>query len=226
MALVLAHGAKTFAVPGSRGLSVFDDVSLTVSPGASVAILGRSGSGKSTLLSILALLERLDMGQYEIDGDDGTRLTDSEASRLRGEAFGFVFQRSYLLGHLTAAENVEVPLLHARGWSSGRLRRHRVREVMDRVGISHRQRHRPARLSGGEQQLVAIARALVRQPRYVLADEPTGNLDPDTGESTVRLLRSLTTDQTTALVMVTHDVELAALLSQRFRLIAGGLSAA
>ncbi len=222
--LRLLDGRLSFRLPNGAELAVLRGASIEVAEGECVAVLGRSGVGKSTLLSVLGLLEPLDSGALSVDGTDTAGLDDGPASRLRGEAFGFVFQRSFLLGHLTAAENVEIPLLHQdRYMRSGERRRH-VRGVLERVGIAHRSRHTPSMLSGGEQQLVAIARALVRRPRYLLADEPTGDLDPETGERTVRLLADLARDEHHGVVMVTHDVELSRLFARRVLLRDGRLS--
>ncbi len=171
----------------------------------------------------MGLLEAPDGGSLELDGVDVRPISDNAAARLRGERLGFVFQRALLLPSLSAAENVEIPLLHAQHVPIGRTRRQLVGEALERVGISHRAKHRPNQLSGGEQQLVALARALVRQPTYLLADEPTGNLDPATGERIVRTLVSLTSDPPTSVVMVTHDHQLAALLHKRYELVDGRL---
>jgi len=221
--LELSDAHRTFRLPDNSSLAVLRGASLSVGPGDCVAVLGRSGAGKSTLLSVLGLLEPIDSGSLAIDGVDPAALTDVAISRLRGSTFGFVFQRSFLLGHLTAAENVEIPLLHQERYVGARERRHRVIEALDRVGITHRSSHVPRKLSGGEQQLVAIARALVRGPRYLLADEPTGDLDPETGERTVRLLASIAKDENRGVVMVTHDVELARLFARRLLLRDGEL---
>ncbi len=219
----LSAVTKTFRLAGAEGVSVLRGVDLTVSGGSSVAILGRSGSGKSTLLSIIGLLEPLDGGTYQLAGEDVGHLSDRRAAALRGEHLGFVFQRSLLLPHLTAAENVEVPLLHAPRLLRPGERKRLAAEAMSQVEISHRAHHKPAQLSGGEQQLVALARALVRRPRLVLADEPTGNLDPQTGERIVRVLATLPKEEGTSVVMVTHDHELASLLDRRYRLADGVL---
>jgi putative ABC transport system ATP-binding protein len=221
--LRLSDAHRAFHLPDDTSLPVLRGVSMSVGPGDCVAVLGRSGAGKSTLLSVLGLLEPIDSGAFEIDGVDPAALSDVAVSRLRGSAFGFVFQRSFLLGHLTAAENVEIPLLHQAGYEGARERRRKVREALERVGITHRSSHVPRKLSGGEQQLVAIARALVRGPRYLLADEPTGDLDPETGERTVRLLASFAMEENRGVVMVTHDTELARLFARRLLLRDGQL---
>ena len=165
----------------SEPRTILAGVDLTVHSGESVAILGRSGSGKSTLLSLIGLFDRPDGGQYLLGGRDITRLPERKAAALRSAEFGFVFQRFFLLKHLTAAQNVAMALVNGQGWLPRRKRRAKVLAALDQVGIAHLAKHRPPRLSGGEQQRVAIARALVRQPRILLADEPTGALDTETG---------------------------------------------
>ncbi|MFC3896147.1 ABC transporter ATP-binding protein [Lentzea rhizosphaerae] len=184
--------------------TILSGVDLTVHPGQSVAILGRSGSGKSTLLSLIGLFDRADEGQYFLHGNDITRLPERRAAALRSAEFGFVFQRFFLLKHLTAAQNVAMALVNGQGWSARRKRKQQVMEALEQVGIAHLAKSKPARLSGGEQQRVAIARALVRQPRVILADEPTGALDTETGNLVVEVLLN-TTRQGCGLVLVTHD---------------------
>ena len=184
--------------------TILSGVDFTVHPGQSVAILGRSGSGKSTLLSLIGLFDRADEGQYLLHGDDITKLPERRAAALRSAEFGFVFQRFFLLKHLTAAQNVAMALVNGQGWSSRRKRRQQVMDALEQVGIAHLAKSKPTRLSGGEQQRVAIARALVRQPRIILADEPTGALDTETGNLVVEVLLN-TTRQGCGLVLVTHD---------------------
>ncbi|MEV6237182.1 ABC transporter ATP-binding protein [Lentzea sp. NPDC051838] len=184
--------------------TILSGVDLTVHPGQSVAILGRSGSGKSTLLSLIGLFDRADEGQYFLHGNDITKLPERKAAALRSAEFGFVFQRFFLLKHLTAAQNVAMALVNGQGWSSRRKRKQQVMEALEQVGIAHLAKSKPSRLSGGEQQRVAIARALVRQPRVILADEPTGALDTETGNLVVEVLLN-TTRQGCGLVLVTHD---------------------
>ncbi|WP_434446243.1 ABC transporter ATP-binding protein [Lentzea sp. E54] len=184
--------------------TILSGVDLTVHPGQSVAILGRSGSGKSTLLSLIGLFDRADEGQYLLHGDDITKLPERRAAALRSAEFGFVFQRFFLLKHLTAAQNVAMALVNGQGWSARRKRRQQVMDALEQVGIAHLAKSKPSRLSGGEQQRVAIARALVRQPRIILADEPTGALDTETGNLVVEVLLN-TTRQGCGLVLVTHD---------------------
>jgi len=184
--------------------TILSGVDLTVHPGQSVAILGRSGSGKSTLLSLIGLFDRADEGQYFLNGNDITKLPERKAAALRSAEFGFVFQRFFLLKHLTAAQNVSMALVNGQGWATRRKRKQQVMEALEQVGIAHLAKSKPTRLSGGEQQRVAIARALVRKPRIILADEPTGALDTETGNLVVQVLLD-TTLQGCGLVLVTHD---------------------
>jgi putative ABC transport system ATP-binding protein len=184
--------------------SVLSDVDLSVQSGESVAVLGRSGSGKSTLLSLVGLFDRPDGGRYLFDGRDITRLSERRAAALRSAEFGFVFQRFFLLKHLTAAQNVAMALVNGQGWQPRRRRRRLALAALDQVGIAHLARQKPPKLSGGEQQRVAVARALVRRPRMLLADEPTGALDTETGNRVIDVLHAATT-QGCGLILVTHD---------------------
>ena len=183
------------------------DVDLAVEEGEFVAVAGRSGSGKTTLLNIAGLLETFDTGTYLLDGEDVSRLTDSARSKLRGEKIGFVFQGFNLIPELSVFDNVDVPLRY-RGMRAAE-RKQRVTDVLETVGLGGRARHLPAQLSGGQQQRVAIARALVGEPRFLLADEPTGNLDSATAEGVIALLAELHAGGTT-IIIVTHDSGLAA----------------
>jgi len=178
------------------------DVSFGIARGEYVAIEGPSGCGKSTLLSILGLLDASTSGTYELGGREVSSLGAAERSRIRNREIGFIFQNFNLIGDLTVAENVELPLTY-RGLSTGE-RRRRVAEALDRVAISHRARHFPAQLSGGQQQRVAVARAIGGEPAVLLADEPTGNLDSKNGELVMELLAELHHGGST-IVMVTHD---------------------
>ncbi|SDC62203.1 ABC transporter ATP-binding protein [Actinokineospora iranica] len=184
--------------------SILSGVDLTLHAGESVAILGRSGSGKSTLLSLIGLFDRPDGGQYLLGGSDITRVPERRAARLRSDEFGFVFQRFFLLKHLSAAQNVAMALVNGQGWLPRRKRKATVMAALERVGIAHLAKHKPPRLSGGEQQRVAIARALVREPKVLLADEPTGALDTETGALVIDALHSAT-DRGCGLILVTHD---------------------
>ena len=204
--VVWASGlSKRYAVGGSIVHALLD-VSLLVEPGEFVCIAGRSGSGKSTLISILGLLDRPDTGNYVLAGRElGTLHEDARAS-IRSREIGFIFQSSALLPRNTALENVEIPLFYS---GVGRAeRRRRAIAALDRVGLSHRKDHWPHQLSGGEQQRVAVARALVNDPRLILADEPTGALDSKTGDAVLALFEDLHRDGRT-IIVVTHAQEVA-----------------
>ncbi len=189
-------------VPALRG------VSFTIDRSDYVAIVGPSGSGKSTLMHLLGGLDRPTSGRLRLDGRDVAELTPTELARLRNETIGFVFQSFHLLPRTSAVDNVALPLVY-RGLNA-RARREKAREMLVKVGLGHRLDHRPNQLSGGEQQRVAIARALVTDPTVLLADEPTGNLDTATGQSVLALLEQLNQEEGVALVLVTHDREVAA----------------
>jgi putative ABC transport system ATP-binding protein len=215
--------SREVRLPDESVLPILSGVDLSVAPGEHVSIVGRSGSGKSTLLNLLGLLDTPTSGTYLLDGEPTDALRARRRSRLRGEVFGFVFQQFNLLPRRTAAENVAAPLLYARGREY--LTRRRVAlEMLDRVGLGARADQVPERLSGGEQQRVAIARALVRSPRVVLADEPTGALDVETGVQVMALLARATAENGAALVTITHDLSVAALAARQYRLEGGRLS--
>jgi len=180
--------------------------SLTVDEGEFVSVTGPSGSGKTTFLNIAGLLEEYSSGTYELDGKDVSGLNDSERSRLRNEKIGFIFQSFNLIPELDVFDNVDVPLRY-RGFDSAE-RKKRIDRVLDVVGLGSRPRHLPSQLSGGQQQRVAIARALAGEPRFLLADEPTGNLDSNMAESVMELLTQIN-DQGTTIIMVTHEPSLA-----------------
>jgi putative ABC transport system ATP-binding protein len=182
------------------------DVHLEIRQGDYVAIAGPSGCGKTTLLSILGLLDTPSSGRYELAGQNVTSLDAADRARVRNRQIGFVFQAFNLIGDLTVFENVELPLTYRSGDAalSAAERRRRVTEALERVGMSHRQKHYPAQLSGGQQQRVAVARAVVGDPAILLADEPTGNLDSANGESVMELLKELHRGGATV-CMVTHD---------------------
>jgi putative ABC transport system ATP-binding protein len=185
-----------------------DGVDLAVARGDSLAIMGPSGSGKSTLLGLLGGLDRPTSGSLAFEGRDVARLDDDELARVRNQVVGFVFQNFQLLPRTTALGNVGLPLVY-RGLP--RAERHRrASEALAAVGLEHRLRHRPSQLSGGEQQRVAIARALAAEPAMLLADEPTGNLDSRSGEEVLELLARLRAERAVAVVVVTHDANVAA----------------
>jgi len=182
------------------------EFSLLVDEGEFVSVSGPSGSGKTTFLNIAGLLEEFTSGIYELDGKDVTSLNDSERSRLRNEKIGFIFQSFNLIPELDIFDNVDVPLRY-RGFAAAE-RKRRIEHVIDMVGLGSRKKHLPSQLSGGQQQRVAIARALVGEPRFLLADEPTGNLDSEMAESVMELLEEINRDGTT-IIMVTHEPNLA-----------------
>jgi putative ABC transport system ATP-binding protein len=199
--------SKTFR-QGSIEIHAVDDVDLQIREHEFVVVAGPSGSGKTTLLQLLGALDRPSAGSVLFEGRNLAALGDGQLAWLRLEAFGFVFQQFNLIPTLTAAQNVEIALA-PRGF--GATRRHeRARRLLASVGLGTRVEHLPAQLSGGEQQRVAIARALANEPRVLLADEPTGNLDSETGAEIVQLLRSLSNEQGQTVVLVTHDQGIAA----------------
>jgi putative ABC transport system ATP-binding protein len=205
---------------GDRGvLRVLTDVSLEIPPGGYCSIQGRSGAGKTTLLSLVGGLERPQAGELRVGGFDLTRLRGDDLAAYRRSTVGFVFQHFGLLASLTALENVELAATLAA--EPARRRRRRAHELLRAVGLGERAGHVPARLSGGEQQRVAMARALVNRPRLLLADEPTGNLDQESGEHVLRLLEELHREWGFTLVVVTHNVALAGRADQRFVVEAG-----
>jgi lipoprotein-releasing system ATP-binding protein len=214
--LQVLHVSKEYATP--RGpLSILADVNLSLTPGSAAAVTGPSGSGKSTLLYVLGALEPPTQGTVTLDGRNPFSLGPAAIADFRNRAIGFVFQDHCLLPQCSVLENVLVPTLVAER-RDRETDLARARTLIDRVGLTTRIEHRPAELSGGEKQRVAIARALIRQPRLVLCDEPTGNLDPGTAESVASLLLELHRQQGTILIVVTHSSGLAAQFPIRFEL--------
>jgi putative ABC transport system ATP-binding protein len=188
---------------GSRKILAVSDVDLTVSDGEWLAIRGRTGHGKSTLLNLLGGLDRPTSGQLLLDGRDLGRMRDAELTRLRATTIGFVFQTFSLVPTLSAAENVEAALIPLRAGHAAR--RRKVAAALDSVGLTDRARHLPSELSGGQQQRVAIARALVKEPKVLLADEPTGNLDEETRDEIIGLMEKLWRVYQLTLILVSHD---------------------
>ena len=223
MALLrLEQVTRTVPLPDAAPLEILKGVDLEVEVGDHVSIVGRSGSGKSTLLNLLGLLDEPRSGRLVFDEVPLERMSSAERDRRRGRDVGFIFQQFNLLPGRTALENVLTPLLYARGtqfWRRDRI----AREVLDRVGLADRMNSLPTQLSGGEQQRVAIARALVRGPRLILADEPTGALDVDTGASVMSLLDQVAESSGAALITITHDPNVAALARRHYRLDRGVL---
>jgi putative ABC transport system ATP-binding protein len=189
---------------GSRRVEAVSGVDLVVADGEWVAIRGRTGHGKSTLLNLLGALDRPTSGQLKLDGRDLGRLGDAELTRVRASSIGFVFQTFNLVPTLSAAENVEAALIPLRVAGTAE-RRRRVAAALDSVGLADRARHLPSELSGGQQQRVAIARALVKEPKVLLADEPTGNLDEETRDEIIGLMEKLWRERGLTLVLVSHD---------------------
>jgi putative ABC transport system ATP-binding protein len=198
---------------GDQEIRALDGVSLSIPKGAFVALIGSSGSGKSTLMHILGCLDRPDAGQYLLDAEDVSRLSDNRLAEIRNRRIGFVFQTFNLLPRITALENVEVPLLY-RG---ERKPRAKALEALQRVGLADRKDHHPNQLSGGQRQRVAIARAIVTDPDILLADEPTGNLDTTTGEEILEIFAELN-QQGVTVIVVTHELEIAARCRRMIRL--------
>ena len=216
--LQLAGVVKTFR-QGERELQVLRGIDFSIAPGEMTALVGPSGSGKSTLLHIAGLLERPDSGEITIAGQAVGRLGDDARSKLRSRALGFVYQYHHLLPEFSALENVVVPQMIA-GRARGQARQ-QARSLLEAVGLAERLDHRPARLSGGEQQRVAIARALANQPAVLLADEPTGNLDPETAARVFAVLRELVRQTRVAALIATHNLELAHSMDRVLRLEQG-----
>lgn len=205
---------------GGEPLTILQDISFSVMPGETVAIVGASGSGKSTLLGLLAGLDEPSGGEVCLDGETLNALSEDQRARLRGRLLGFVFQSFQLLPSLTALENVMLPLELAGVAKGSEL----ARTWLERVGLAHRLQHYPKHLSGGEQQRVALARAFAPNPRLVLADEPTGNLDAATGQQIIELMFDLNARQGTTLLLVTHDEAIAARCGRILRIQSGRLA--
>lgn len=197
------------------------DVNFEVNEGDFIAVTGPSGSGKTTFLNLTGLLEPFDKGQYFLDGQDVSKLNDSQLSKIRNEKIGFIFQGFNLISELNLYDNIEVPLIF-RGLPSHE-RKQRIENALEMVGLASRGKHFPAQLSGGQQQRVAIARALAGQPRFLLADEPTGNLDTHMARQVMDLLQEIN-QQGTTLLMVTHDNELAQRAHRNIQILDGQLT--
>ena len=212
---------------GRVDLHVLRGVSLSVKRGEFLSIVGASGSGKSTLLHLMGLLDRADKGTIHIDGRDTNHMGAGGRTRMRRDDIGFVFQFYHLLPELNVLENVQIAQMTGYGvlgWAGhGRQTRRRALEILDRVGLGERLKHRPQELSGGERQRVALARALVNEPKVLLADEPTGNLDRRTGSEILEVIKGFNRQGQQTLVMVTHDPELAAMADRVVHLVDGRL---
>lgn len=206
MAIIELKGVgKAYRTSNVETLAL-ENISLVVENGEFVSVMGPSGCGKSTLLNVMGLLDRPTSGTVTIDGLSADKLSDRQLSGLRNAKLGFVFQSFHLIPSLSVADNVELPLLY-RGGVSDRERRERVKEAIERVGLSHRMRHLPGQLSGGQCQRVAIARAIIGSPEIILADEPTGNLDSHMSAEVMDILHHLNDEDKRTIVMVTHNEE-------------------
>ncbi|MBI1953634.1 MAG: ABC transporter ATP-binding protein [Candidatus Omnitrophica bacterium] len=203
--LLEAAGLRKSYHQGAQALEVLKGVGLVLQAGEVAAIVGPSGAGKSTLLHLLGGLDRPTDGAVRFEGRDLYGLPDRARAQIRSRAFGFVFQFYHLVPELTVLENVSLPAWMANGAGGARAGRERAAELLEEVGLSHRLTHRSAELSGGEQQRVAIARALMNRPRLVFCDEPTGNLDSETGKSVLKLLLRINQEEKTAFLIATHE---------------------
>jgi lipoprotein-releasing system ATP-binding protein len=207
-------------IHNGMALQVLSDVDLLLEPGDMVAVVGASGVGKSTFLQILGTLDLPTSGSIRFDGEELTQMNAARLAEFRNRRIGFVFQFHHLLPEFTALENVMMPALIQKMPIA--IARTRARDILGRVGLSHRLTHRPSELSGGEQQRVALARAMVLEPSLLLADEPTGNLDRSTGEAIHQLFLELNAERGSTLLVVTHNPELASLMPRKLRMVDGG----
>ena len=222
--LRLEKVCKAYNIGLPNAIEVLHDVDLVLRQGEFLALMGPSGSGKSTLLNIIGLLDRPSSGQLYIKGQETSALNDSEITRLRGHAMGFVFQEHHLISAFTALENVMMPLVVERGFATPESRAHAV-DLMNRVGLEKVAGNRSMNMSGGQQQRVAIARALAMQPDLVLADEPTGNLDTKSADSVFDLMRQVNRDSGTSFLMVTHNMDLARRCDRIIQMVDGRIAA-
>lgn len=206
MALIELSGIEKVYRTKEIETTALENINLNVDKGEFLSVMGSSGCGKSTLLNIIGLLDAPTEGTVEIDGTTTSSMSDSALAAFRNSRIGFVFQSFHLIPTLNVADNVELPLIYRKGISSAE-RRRMVRDVLNRVGLSHRMHHMPAQLSGGQCQRVAIARAIVGNPEIILADEPTGNLDSKMGAEVMELLHQLNKEDGRTIVMVTHNEE-------------------
>ena len=222
--VIEAHGLDKSYRIGASTLAVLQGASITLRAGETCALMGSSGSGKSTLLHLLGLMDRPDAGEILLGGEAVHDLSARRAARLRAANLGFVFQQFQLMHEISAFENVLLPRRIAAGtswWGRRSQEREAARQALEAVGLTERARHRPTQLSGGEQQRVAIARALVGRPQLLLADEPTGNLDRRTGQEVLELLLRLARERGAAVLLATHDPEVAAACDRTVRLREG-----
>jgi len=220
--IVLESVSKVYRM-GNTKVNALSNINLTVEAGERVAMIGPSGSGKSTLLNIMGLLDKPTSGKVLFDGRSVEHMGVDEASNIRRDHIGFVFQQFHLIPWLNAVENVEVPMAVAD--VPGSTRRARARKLLESVGLGHRLKHKPSEMSGGEQQRVAIARALANKPSVIMADEPTGNVDSRTGIDIAELLKTVCEAGNVTLVFVTHNFDLVNVLAQREILLRDGIIA-
>ena len=216
----LSQVSRTFTV-GDQQVAALRGIDLNIAAGDYVSIMGPSGSGKSTLLNLIGLLDRPNSGAYRLDGGNVTDLNDEQQARVRSEKIGFVFQSFHLVPRLTAAMNIELPLILA-GISAAE-RKARVMQLLENYGLADRADHRPDQLSGGQRQRVAIARATSMHPAVLLADEPTGNLDQTTGKEVMNLLEQLV-EQKVTLIVVTHDPAIGGRATRQVRMVDGQIT--
>lgn len=208
MALIELRDIRKIYDLGEVEVKALDGVTLDIEAGEYVSLIGQSGSGKSTLMNTLGCLDRPSSGSYKLDDEEVTKLSLDGRARLRNRKIGFVFQSFNLLARTSAIENVELPLLYSSGITA-KQRRQRATDLLELVGLGDRLDHHPAQLSGGQQQRVAVARSLVNEPRILMADEPTGNLDSKTSAEVIKLFRKLNDENGITLILVTHDPEIA-----------------
>ncbi|MGN1168056.1 MAG: ABC transporter ATP-binding protein [Lachnospiraceae bacterium] len=215
--IVLKNVSKVYQV-GDEKVYALNQASLHIREGEFVSIVGPSGSGKSTIMNIIGCLDTADEGQYFLDGQSIEDYSENELARVRNKKIGFVFQNFNLIGNMTAAENVELPLIYQK--ISGAERKERVKEALKKVQLTERASHKPNELSGGQQQRVAIARAIATEPSLILADEPTGNLDSATGKEIMELFHALHAQGNT-IVLITHDDLIAKQAERSIRILDG-----
>ena len=219
--MIQLENVNKYYPSGAGMLHVLKDIQLSIRQGDYLSIMGPSGSGKSTLLNMLGLLDTIDEGEYTLEGNPTSQLNEEQRASLRAKYIGFIFQSFQLIDRLTAFENIALPMVLAE--VPPKDRNERVNELLARVGLSERAHHKPGQLSGGQLQRVAIARALVMKPTIILADEPTGNLDQQSGNDIVTLLEDLNAQGIT-LVVVTHDQALGARANRKITMVDGELS--